>query len=154
MELCDMVAECKKAVELTVLTREDKAHMACWPLLLLLTILLAAVSPGSMAASPAEDLDATVDYLITYVKESDVLFERNFSRYSGREAAQHINKKYLHFKDEIDTPEKFIELCATGSLITGKPYYIITGQGEPLLSSEWLNAELSVYRLRNGHGNS
>ena len=148
-----MLTGYKKAVELTVQTREDQAHMPYWPLLLLLTILLAVVSPWSMAARQAEDLDATVQYLITYVKESDVTFERNSSRYTGSEAAEHINKKYRHFRDDIDTPEKFIELCATGSLMTGKPYFIITGQGEQLPSGQWLNAELSVYRLRNEQGN-
>jgi hypothetical protein len=153
MELCDMVTGYNKAVELTVRTREDQAHMPYWPLLLLVTLLLVVVSPWSMAARQAEDLDTTVQYLITYVKESDVTFERNSSRYTGREAAEHINKKYRHFKDDIDTPEKFIELCATGSLMTGKPYFIVTGQGEELPSAEWLNTELSVYRLRNEHGN-
>ena len=148
-----MVTGYNNAVELTVRIREDQAHMPIWPLLLLLTILLAVVSPWSMAARQAEDLDATVQYLITYVKESDVTFERNFSRHTGSEAAQHINKKYRHFRDDIDTPEKFIELCATGSLMTGKAYFIITGQGEQLPSGEWLNNELSVYRLRNEHGN-
>ena len=45
------------------------------------------------------------------------------------EAAEHINKKYRHFRDDIDTPEKFIELCATGSLMTGKAvfYYYRAG---------------------------
>jgi len=148
-----MVTGYNKAVELNVRIREDQAHMPIWPLLLLLTILLAVVSPWSMAARQAEDLDATVQYLITYVQESDVTFERNSSRYTGSEAAQHINKKYRHFRDDIDTPEKFIELCATGSLMTGKAYFIITGQGEQLPSGEWLNKELSVYRLRNEHGN-
>lgn len=147
-----MMAGYKQAVALTVRTREDQARRSCWPLLLLVSLLLAAVSPWSLAARQADDLDAAVQYLIAYVKESDVTFERNSSRYSGAEAAAHINKKYRHFKDDIDTPEKFIELCATGSLMTGKPYFIITGQGEQLPSGEWLNAELSVYRLRNGHG--
>ena len=140
-----MVAECKMAVEWIEQTRECLAQRPVWPLLLLLA--------WSMSASAAEDLDATVDYLITYVEESDVSFERNSSRYSGREAALHIDRKYRHFKDEIDTAEKFIELCASGSLITGKPYYIITAQGERLPSSEWLHTGLSVYRLRNENGN-
>ena len=148
-----MVTGYNKAVELAVRTREDQVHMPHWPLLLLVAMLLFVVSPWSMAARQAEDLDTTVQYLITYVKESDVTFERNSSRYTGSEAAEHINKKYRHFKDDIDTPEKFIEICATGSLMTGKPYFIITGQGEQLPSAEWLNTELSVYRLRNEYGN-
>ena len=120
-----------------------------WQLLLLVAILLIVIAPRSMAGQQTEDLGTTVQYLITYVKESDVTFERNTTRYSGSEAAQHINKKYQHFIDDIDTVEKFIELCATGSLMTGKPYFIITEQGEQLPSSEWLNNELQSYRLRN-----
>ena len=120
-----------------------------WQLLLLATILLIVIAPRSMAGQQIEDIDATVQYLITYVKESDVTFKRNATHYSGSEAAQHIHKKYQHFKDDIDTPEKFIELCASGSMMTGRPYLIITKQGEQLPASEWLNTELAVYRLRN-----
>lgn len=120
-----------------------------WQLLLLAAMLLIMIAPRAMAARQAEDLDTTVRYLITYVKQSDVTFERNFSSYNGTDAAAHINKKYQHFKDEIDTPEKFIELCATASLMTRKLYLITTKQGKQQPSSEWLNTELAVYRLRN-----
>ena len=120
-----------------------------WQLLLLAMMLMVVIVPRSVAGQQTDDLDSTVQHLITFVKESDVTFERNRSSYNGSEAAKHINKKYEHFKDEIDTVEKFIELCATGSLMTGKPYVIITEQGEQLPSSEWLNTELQSYRLRN-----
>jgi len=130
--------------------RQQQAYR--WMLLLLITMLMVAVAPRSMAGQQAVGLDTTVQYLITYVKQSDVIFERNSSRYSGEEAAQHINKKYQHYKDDIDTPEKFIKLCATGSLMTGKPYFIITPGGEQMPSSEWLKTELAVYRLRNEYG--
>jgi len=116
---------------------------------LLFTIIFFLIVPRTMAGQPAEDLDATVRYLIAYVQESDVTFKRNSTRYNGVEAAEHIDRKYQHFKDDIDTPEKFIELCATGSLMTGKSYFIITRQGKQLPSSEWLHTELAAYRLRN-----
>ena len=120
-----------------------------WQLLLLATILLIMVAPRAIAGQQTEDIEATVQYLISYVKEADVTFQRNSTRYTGNEAAEHINKKYQHFKDDIDTPEKFIELCASGSMMTGRPYLIITKQGEQLPASEWLNTELAIYRLRN-----
>jgi hypothetical protein len=122
-----------------------------WQQLLLFTLVFFVIVPRVLAGQQAEDLDATVEYLITYVKESDVAFERNSTRYNGIEAAEHINMKYRHFKDDIDTPEKFIALCATGSLVTGKPYFIITREGEQLPSSEWLNAALAGYRSRYAH---
>ena len=120
-----------------------------WQLLLLATILLIAVAPRVMAGQQVDSTEAAVLYLISYIKEADVTFQRNSTRYTGNEAAEHINRKYQHFKEDIDTPEKFIELCASGSLMTGKPYLIITKQGEQLPASEWLNTELAVYRLRN-----
>lgn len=121
-----------------------------WQLLLLATLLLILVVPRAMAGQQTEEnTEAAVLYLISYVKEADVTFQRNSTRYTGNEAAEHINRKYQHFKDDIDTPEKFIELCASGSLMTGKPYLIITKQGEQLPASEWLNTELASYRLSN-----
>ena len=122
-----------------------------WQLLLLALILMVVIVPRSVAGQQTGDLDTVVQHLITYVKESDVTFKRNTTHYDGSEAAQHINRKYQHFKDDIDTPEKFIELCATGSLVTGKPYFINTKQGEQLPSGEWLNTELQTYRLRYQH---
>jgi len=120
----------------------------CWLLLLVVTVFLQA-APVAAAAQQAEDLDATVQYLISYVRESDVTFERNISRYDPVEAAAHIEKKYQHFRDKIDTPEQFIALCATASLVTGKQYLIIDGQGDETAAGVWLNAELVRYRLQN-----
>jgi len=120
-----------------------------WLLLLTLPLVLLLMTSSTAAAQQAEDLDGTIQHLITYVRESNVQFERNFSSHDSIDAAGHIEKKYQHFKDEIDTPEKFIELSATASLVTGKKYLIITEQGEEIPAGEWLNAELARYRLQN-----
>jgi hypothetical protein len=135
--------------EVTVATSQAApVHATCWLLLpLLLGLLL--VSANSAAARQAEGLDTTIQHLITYVRESDVTFERNFSRHDSVAAAAHIDKKYQHFRDKIETPEQFIELCATASLVTGRPYMIIDGQGEEIPAGEWLNIELARYRLQN-----
>ena len=117
-----------------------------WLLLLTLPLVLMLTASNSVAAQQAEDLDGTIQYLIAYVRESGVMFERNFGSHDSVEAASHIEKKYQHFKGEIDTPEKFIELSATASLVTGKKYRVITEQGEEIPAGEWLNAELDRYR--------
>jgi hypothetical protein len=118
-------------------------------LLLITGMFLLLTAPVGAAARQTEDLDATIQHLINYVRESDVTFERNISRHDPVEAAAHIEKKYQHFRDRIDTPEKFIELCATASLVTGKQYLIIDSQGNEIPAGEWLNTELSRYRLQN-----
>jgi len=125
-------------------------HVVFWLLLLTLPFVLLLMASNSAAAQQAEDLDGTIQYLITYVRDSGVTFERNFGSHDSVEAASHIEKKYQHFKDEIDSPEKFIELSATASLVTGKKYRVITEQGEEIPAGEWLNDELKRYRLQQG----
>ena len=120
-----------------------------WLLLLTLPFVLLLMASNSTVAQQTEDLDGTIQYLITYVRDSGVKFERNFGSHNSFEAASHIEKKYQHFKDEIDTPEKFIELSATASLVTGKKYMVITEQGEEIPAGEWLNNELKRYRLQS-----
>jgi len=133
--------------DVAVITRQAMLEPVFhWLLLLTLPLVLMLTASNSVAAQQAEDLDGTIQYLITYVRESGVTFERNFGNHDSVEAASHIERKYQHFKDEIDTPEKFIELSATASLVTGKKYRVITEQGNEIPAGEWLNAELDRYR--------
>jgi hypothetical protein len=102
-------------------------------------------APLSQSGQPAY-LDDTIDHLIAYVAQSDLTFVRNAEKHTGKEASDHIQKKYSHFKDKIKTPEDFIELCASQSLLTRKPYLVINEKGEAVTTKEWLSAELAVYR--------
>gem|GEM_PF-562571 len=123
-------------------------HATGWMMALLLPSLL-LVSFSSAAARQAGDLEATIQHLIAYVRTSDVMFERNFTRHDAAQAAAHIEKKYQHYRDTIESPEQFIKLCATASLVTGMPYTVIDGQGNELPAAEWLNTELIRYRFQN-----
>ena len=117
---------------------------------LLLVAAMLLLASARVTAAQNNELDATIQHLIEFVKQSDVQFARNFSSHDSLEAAQPIEKKYQQFKGEIDTAEKFIELCATRSLVTGKQYRVILVDGEALPSGEWLNLELARYRAGNG----
>jgi hypothetical protein len=58
-----------------------------------------------------------------------------------------MQKKYAHFRDKIKAPEDFIdELCASRSLLSGKPYLVINEKGEKISVSKWLRTELVVHR--------
>jgi len=59
-----------------------------------------------------------------------------------------MQRKYEHFKDEIKTPEDFIRLTATKSLMTGKLYYVRLKDGEKLTSEAWLLQALEAYRQK------
>ena len=95
-------------------------------------------------------VDKTIQHLIAYVAHSDLTFVRNARQYTGKEASEHIQKKCAHFRDEIKMPEDFIELCASRSLVSGKPYLVINQKGETIGTKEWLTAELALYKKTIG----
>ena len=106
-----------------------------------------ALLPSAQAAQ-TEELDTTIEYLIGQVSGSGLTFIRNADHYPAAEAAEHMRRKYAHFKGEIRTPEDFIARCATRSLLTGKPYLVITERGEEIPTSDWLGRTLEEYRAR------
>ena len=118
--------------------------------LALTTLLLLA--PVSGQAEPSGDVDRTVQHLLDHVSGSGLTFLRNSSSYTAAEAAGHMLRKYRHFRNDIKTPEDFIELCATRSLMSGKPYLVVTEQGEEIRTSAWLTAALAEYRTQRQAG--
>jgi hypothetical protein len=122
-------------------------HLSFAAAIALALALMLASSPAR--CTPTELTEQTIQHLISYVSGSDLTFVRNASEYTPTEAAEHMLKKYRHFRDDIETPEDFIELCATRSLLSGKPYRVIDRQGNALRTSDWLMAELATYQVRS-----
>src|ERR1039458_7814068 len=86
-------------------------------------LLVLAVSVFLTAQIFAEEsLEQTIDYLFHYVETSKAMFVRNGAEHTPAKAASHIKAKYEHFKNQVKTPEDFIRLSASKSLLTGKPY--------------------------------
>jgi len=111
---------------------------------LLVSTGLLVSTPGYAAPNTADQ--QTIEYLIDFVAQSDMTFVRNFSKHEPERAAKHIRDKYDYFFDEIDSPEKFIELCATKSLLTGQKYKVIDPLGKETKTSRWLLDALKAYR--------
>ena len=97
----------------------------------------------------AESLAQTIDYLIDYVGTSKATFIRNGQSHTPAEAVAHIRAKYDHFKSDIKTPEDFIRLAASKSLLTGKPYLVRTPDGKEMRLDVWLTEALKQYRTEN-----
>src|SRR5579863_9985683 len=95
-----------------------------------------------------ENVDDTIRYLLDFVSKSDCTFIRNGVPHTGREAADHFRSKYEHFESEIKTPEDFIQMSATKSMVTGKPYLVKTTDGKAIPCAEWLGKVLADYRKR------
>ena len=93
-----------------------------------------------------ELLEQTINYLLDYVTKSDATFIRNGQTHTPQEAVNHIKAKYEHFKNEIKTPEDFIRLSASKSLLTGQPYLVRTKGGKEMELSVWLTDALKQHR--------
>jgi hypothetical protein len=96
--------------------------------------------------SQKDDLSESIEYLLDFVTNSECTFIRNEKEHTPQEAAAHMRKKYDHFKHEIKTPEDFIRLAASRSLMTKKPYVIRTKDGKIMPSETWLQEALRQYR--------
>ena len=118
--------------------------------LLLACLALAALEARAEQLASCTDLATTVGYLTEQVARSELTFVRNGKPYPGAEAAQHMRRKYDHFRDEIQTAEDFIDRAGTRSLVTGEPYMIITKAGERMPTAAWLRALLRQCRAGTG----
>lgn len=108
-------------------------------------ILLAAAAPAAVADVP-DSQRAELAHLFAYVRTSGCRIERNGKLYPAAEGEGHMQKKYEHFHDEIDSTEKFIDLAASRSEVSGKPY-LARCEGRPAVATrDWLLAELARFR--------
>jgi hypothetical protein len=93
-----------------------------------------------------ESLEQTIGYLLNYVANSKNTFIRNGATHTPDEAMKHIKAKYEHFKSQIKTPEDFIRLSASKSLLSGKPYLVRTPDGKEQHLDDWLTEALKYHR--------
>ena len=111
------------------------------------TLFILVISVALATRLPAaESLDQTIGYLLDYVANSKATFIRNGESHTPDEAVEHIKAKYEHFKDQIKTPQDFIRLAASKSLITGKPSLVRTPDGKEMRLDEWLTQSLKAHR--------
>lgn len=113
-------------------------------------VLIALLGVCTQRAIAEEDLESTIKYLLASVKNADVVFIRNDREHMPDEAADHMRRKYEHFKDQIRTPEDFIRLAGTKSLMTGKAYQVRMKDGKTVLTQRWLEDALQRYRAKEG----
>jgi hypothetical protein len=111
---------------------------------LVVALIFLSMSAGQMIA--AESLDESIKFLLDYVAKSDATFIRNGQKHTPQEAANHIKAKYEHFKSEIKTPEDFIRLSASKSLLTGQHYLVRTADGKEMHLDAWLTEALKKHR--------
>lgn len=114
----------------------------------ILALAFALACAGAQAAPLPAPARAEVDALLTRLQSSGCQFNRNGSWYSGADARTHLLRKleYLEKKDMIKNAEQFIDLGASTSSSSGKPYMVKCGAAAPLESKAWLSTELKAIR--------
>ena len=111
--------------------------------------LLLGLLASTVVASPTSaPVRAEIDAVLAKLQSSGCQFDRNGSWYSSSEAKNHILRKldYLEGKTTIQSTEQFIELAASKSSSSGKPYHVKCGTEAALESQQWLNKQLVVVR--------
>jgi hypothetical protein len=104
------------------------------------------IAPSSAFADVAGSQRTEVDHLFEYVRTSKCQIERNGQLYPGAAAEEHMQKKYEHFRDQIDSTEKFIDLVASRSEVSKRPYLVRCGSKMAMPTRGWLLAELARFR--------
>ncbi len=119
-----------------------------WALSVFALLSLGITSSRAADATPSDALAEAVTHLLTQTRESGATFVRNGAAHDAKEAVSHMQKKYEHFlkKGKIKTPEDFIRLAATQSLISGKAYTLKMPDGSEHKTADWMTAQLRLYR--------
>ncbi len=117
---------------------------------LLAFLLFSVIAGEEVARGEDKSTEQIVEFLIGAVAGSHLTFIRNGEEHSCTEAAGHIRRKYDYFRSRIRTPEDFISLCASKSILSGKPYLVVTERGE-ITVKQWLEQKLADYMQGGEH---
>ena len=115
----------------------------------LLFILALIAGNPAVAAPTAIPARAEIDALLSSLQASGCQFLRNGSWYSGAEARDHLLRKleYMEGRTTVQSAEHFIELAASKSSSSGKPYQVRCGGEAPVESQQWLSRQLAGMRV-------
>jgi Family of unknown function (DUF5329) len=110
----------------------------------------------SMAAPTPVPVRAEIDALLARLQTSGCQFSRNGTSYSGSKAKEHLLRKLKYIEDRgtVQSTEQFIELAASSSSSSGKPYEVRCGSAAPIKSQQWLTNELAALRSSSDESKS
>ena len=110
----------------------------------LVVVLAFAFAAKGFADNQSEH--AKIDYLLQSVASSHLVFVRNGKDYSGEEAKDHLENKLNFVGKRVRTADEFIIYVASGSSITGAPYYVRFPNGKKEEAAVWLRSKLAAIK--------
>lgn len=86
--------------------------------------------------------DAKIQYLLEAVRRTKYDFIRNAAHHDGARAVLHLRQKYMARRHLVHTAREFIDLCASRSESSGKPYVVELPSEETYSTRDILYNEL------------
>ena len=132
----------------------ESVNVTCIRRLTSLLVLLAGIS--AFAAEIPQNVRTEIAALLVRLENSGCEFNRNGTWYDAPRAKAHLERKLQAADGSVQSTEQFIELVATKSSLSGRPYLVRCGGGMPIPSQEWLADQLTEIRasapdtLQNG----
>ena len=111
---------------------------------LLVFLLFSNMGHKEEAKGESENTQQVIEFLISTVAQSHLTFIENGGNFTGVEAAMHIRQKYDNIQSKIKSPEHFIWLCTSKSMLSGTPYLVETEQGR-IPVEKWLSEKLEEH---------
>jgi len=108
-------------------------------------LLLALVLAATPVLADSATADAEINFLLSYITDSNCTFTRNGTEHTAAEAADHLRLKYSRGRRWVDSAEDFIDRLASASSWTDRPY-TITCEGKTENTGPWLHRALDAHR--------
>jgi hypothetical protein len=113
---------------------------------LIASLVLVGWSMSTHAAELSALEAEKIDYLIVSVAElHQGRFIRNGISHDAKSAAAHLRRKLRAAGSRITSADDFIDLCASASSVTGRPYRIRFADGREIDAKEYFRQKLAEY---------
>lgn len=115
----------------------------------LTTLVLALALPiAALAQTPSAATTREIGQLFSALQASGCAFSRNGTWYTAQQASDHLRRKYDYLlkKGMLSSAEGFIELAASKSSLSGRPYLVRCGTAPPVQSGRWFSSKLKALR--------
>jgi hypothetical protein len=110
-----------------------------------ITCIITIIFFSTGASALAEKQDE-IEYLLSFVAESNCIFIRNGKEHQAKKASEHLAMKYNHVRGRIKTAENFIDKIASKSSLTRRAYTIRCNDKQEVPTEQWLRDALQSYR--------
>lgn len=117
-----------------------------------LFVALASVCGAVLADPTPAPVRAEIDAMLNRLETSGCQFQRNGSWHDGARAKAHLLDKlaYIEKRGTVQSAEQFIELAASRSSLSGRPYQVRCGGLAAVESRQWLSEQLPAIRGASG----